>query len=158
MESKKPNKQTTLEQLSKNAKEDAPASLSTVSEPPLTIDRSSEDKQEWRAQFWIKLALVSAGVLITGYGGYLATRVLLVYKDILLTSASLGKALPPFQSGVAFLIIPIFIAGITFVLAAAKLLTKHNKDDEDSSFDKLIAAINPVLNAINLYLKSKTHS
>ncbi|EEX66990.1 hypothetical protein VCJ_000614 [Vibrio metoecus] len=41
------------------------------------------------------------------------------------------------------------------MLSAAKLLTKHNKEDE-SNFDKFMSAINPVLSAINIYLRTKS--
>lgn len=135
---------TTLEQLSEQ-------NTSSLVTKPEGI-RTKEDVNEWKAQYYIKLGLVISGFLLICYGGYLTTRVLLVYKDLL----SQSEDMLPFQSGIAFLIIPIFIAGITFVLAAAKLLTKHNKDEDDSNFDKFMAAINPVINAINLYLRSKT--
>ncbi|EGR0412537.1 hypothetical protein FG168_14485 [Vibrio cholerae] len=143
------DKKTTLEDLaSKESK--SPDAVVGVS-PPKEL-KPREDVSEWHAQFWIKLALVVLGVMITIYAGYLSTRVLRGYYE--LVKDSNGSALL-FPSGVALLIIPIFVAGITFVLSAAKLLTKHNKEDE-SNFDKFMSAINPVLSAINIYLRTKS--
>lgn len=144
------NKKTTLEELSD--KEPNPSVAPSVA--PTSI-KSNEDINEWKAQYVIKLALVLLGSLITCYGGYLATRVLIEYHELAAKGIELSKPIP-FPSGVALLVIPIFIAGIAFVLAASKLLAKHSKEDE-SNFDKLISALNPVLSAVNMYLRSKTN-
>ncbi len=116
--------------------------------------KTSEEKREWHVQFWTKIGLIIIGVLIVIYGGYVATRVLLEYRSLLERAQDIQGLI--FPSGVALMVVPIIIAGLVLVLSAAKLLTKPNEENKESAIDKWLEALNPVLRAVQLYLRSKS--
>ncbi|EOG5906802.1 hypothetical protein ACLF2M_003392 [Vibrio vulnificus] len=138
------DKETTLEALSKS--DDG-----QIAPRPQTV-KTPEETKEWNAQYWTKLGLIFIGVLITVYGGYVATRVLLEYSAIVTANP---KEMIGFPSGVALMVIPIIISGLALVLSAAKLLSSPEDKDKETTSDKWISALSPVLRAINIYLASK---
>ena len=136
--------ETTLEGLSSSGGD------STSLQHPTKV-RTPEEQKEWHAQFWVKLILVSVGLLITLYAIYVATCVLIEYQKIVVSGVS-------FPSGVALMVLPIFVSGLALILSASKLLSKPDSDDSDKVLDRWLNSLNPVLRAISLYLRSKSNS